>query len=440
MPEEAYLHQVLYMLIQDLAELWLEDSPGTRALHSLHEKQLERIARKIQDITGVKVTPKTLRNYIQRKIGEKSQYLDLIAAAWLVATKQLDEKAVSFADGTTDNRFSQCVALFRRRNNEIMKCLSRPEGQTLEFKEEMPGPNSLANTLSAFANSSGGMIVIGVNEHHLPLIDGLTGNEQALTRMNAALRRLDPEPMLEYGWFYVYDGDKKLFFIRIPAPPSNHKLVKSFGQAYCRRGSSDAPVETGPRIRGPKCKVTAARRKLLTALRRVLTIMGSSAAGEAHNVVATFSLIYIAEIFSTYLIDLMAEIHTRHTEDAGFVGDMNNVIEHRLEILRRGDIEAFLVGMKSTPTIFRALAEGREILERVFSLARIWRRNGGLTDEEYVASFGGALHTERALTVAEVRALAGGIHALSGKIDSATNSAYRLQELSMEDLPPSSWV
>jgi hypothetical protein len=440
MPDEAYRNQVLFMLIQDLAELWLDDRADARALHSVHDKQFRKIALRIQDITGQTINSRTLRNYVHGKIGEQSQLLDLIASAWLVTTEHVEKKDVSLAEGTTEDRFSQCVALFRRTKSEIIKHFSHPEGETLEYKEEIPGADSLAKTISSFANASGGLIVVGVNEHRLPRIDGLSGNELALTRTRAALSRLIPEPKLEYGWFYVYDGDKKIFFIRVPAPPPGHTLVKALGQAYRRRGSEDTPVEIGPRVRGPKCKVTGARHKLLTSLRRALTIMKSSAAGEAHSVVATFSLIYVAEIFATYLIDLMAEVHTRHTEDAGFIGDMNNVIEHRLEILRRGDVDAFLIGMKSTPAIFRTLTDHRDIVARVFSLSRIWRRNGGVADEAFVASFGGTLHSECTLTVAELRELAGHIHALSGKVDSAANSAYKLQELSVEDLPASCWT
>src|SRR4051812_27014235 len=110
MPDIEYRNQVIYMLIQDLAELWLADFPDARALHSVPDGQFKKIAKKILDATGVSITSKSLRNYVHGQIGEHS-LLDLIAAAWLVATRQLDRKEVQTRDGgTIEDRFAQSIA------------------------------------------------------------------------------------------------------------------------------------------------------------------------------------------------------------------------------------------------------------------------------------------------------------------------------------------
>lgn len=44
----------------------------------------------------------------------------------------------------------------------IQNLLSSSESKTLEFKESMPTPLSIAKTACAFANSGGGSIIIGV--------------------------------------------------------------------------------------------------------------------------------------------------------------------------------------------------------------------------------------------------------------------------------------
>ncbi|WP_051920360.1 AlbA family DNA-binding domain-containing protein [Thermodesulfobacterium hydrogeniphilum] len=45
--------------------------------------------------------------------------------------------------------------------NEILKLLEKEEGNKLEFKERFN--DSILKTISAFANTHGGLIIVGVN-------------------------------------------------------------------------------------------------------------------------------------------------------------------------------------------------------------------------------------------------------------------------------------
>jgi predicted HTH transcriptional regulator len=42
--------------------------------------------------------------------------------------------------------------------------LSKPEGKTLEFKQDMSSPKGVLKTLVAFANTAGGRLVIGITD------------------------------------------------------------------------------------------------------------------------------------------------------------------------------------------------------------------------------------------------------------------------------------
>ena len=44
----------------------------------------------------------------------------------------------------------------------IEHLLTQPEGKTLEFKRDLSSPRNLLKTLVAFANSAGGIVLIGV--------------------------------------------------------------------------------------------------------------------------------------------------------------------------------------------------------------------------------------------------------------------------------------
>lgn len=47
---------------------------------------------------------------------------------------------------------------------EIVDLLSRPEGKTLEFKRDLSSPDGVLRTIVAFANTSGGTVVVGVED------------------------------------------------------------------------------------------------------------------------------------------------------------------------------------------------------------------------------------------------------------------------------------
>ena len=47
---------------------------------------------------------------------------------------------------------------------DLVDLLRRPEGKTLEFKRELSAPDGVLRTLVAFANTAGGVILIGVED------------------------------------------------------------------------------------------------------------------------------------------------------------------------------------------------------------------------------------------------------------------------------------
>lgn len=47
---------------------------------------------------------------------------------------------------------------------DISRILAQPEGKTLEFKQDLSSPDRLLRTVVAFANTSGGILIIGVQD------------------------------------------------------------------------------------------------------------------------------------------------------------------------------------------------------------------------------------------------------------------------------------
>lgn len=48
--------------------------------------------------------------------------------------------------------------------DHLRRLVARGEGQTIEFKRRVPSPDRLAKEVIAFANSSGGQLLLGVTD------------------------------------------------------------------------------------------------------------------------------------------------------------------------------------------------------------------------------------------------------------------------------------
>ena len=49
--------------------------------------------------------------------------------------------------------------------NNLIDLIAQGENKTLEFKETLPKNESIAKTVVAFSNTSGGRLIIGVNDN-----------------------------------------------------------------------------------------------------------------------------------------------------------------------------------------------------------------------------------------------------------------------------------
>ena len=117
--------------------------------------------------------------------------------------------------------------------------LQQREGETLEFKRELPGSSDLAVLISAFYNTRGGAIVVGVDDQRQPV--GLLrpqGVEAGITHIIRDRLDLDVLPVIEIvpyaGWeFVVVTCPRGLY------PPY---FVRGESRPYVRIGSTNRPA------------------------------------------------------------------------------------------------------------------------------------------------------------------------------------------------------
>jgi predicted HTH transcriptional regulator len=120
---------------------------------------------------------------------------------------------------------------------EFERLVGQQEGETLDFKQEMPSSSDLARLITAFYNTRGGVIVFGVEDGTRRLIgvSNPQGIETGLVNIIRDRCSLDVMPTIE---LVSYQG---LEFVVVTCPQGVRKPYLVSGEAwpYVRVGSSN---------------------------------------------------------------------------------------------------------------------------------------------------------------------------------------------------------
>lgn len=133
---------------------------------------------------------------------------------------------------------------------EARALAEKGEGSQLEFKRRIAYPEKVVRECVAFANSSGGLLLVGVNDDGL--FTGLKFPEEDLYALNQAIKTLT-RPIIKYS-FEVIPLSKKKSVIAYTIPESGRKPhyavekpFERFGKAYFR--ISDQSVQASRELR-----------------------------------------------------------------------------------------------------------------------------------------------------------------------------------------------
>lgn len=112
-----------------------------------------------------------------------------------------------------------------KKNDEYIKDLIKsPEGQMLDFKLHISNPEKLAKTLTAFANTEGGKIVIGVSDKK-DLI-GIDPEEEIFMVEKASTDYCSPPVAIDFeiyetNVFIGHDEAKDIYILIVNVVKSN---------------------------------------------------------------------------------------------------------------------------------------------------------------------------------------------------------------------------
>lgn len=127
--------------------------------------------------------------------------------------------------------------------DELAARIAQGEGRTLEFKRGLPRDEKVARSLAAFANTRGGLLLIGVGDRGELL--GAPHPRQTLERLRAIAQGL-LEPALEVQLAIVDLGDARIVCCSVPLSPKRpHAVVRADGEneVVVRAGSSNRAAD-----------------------------------------------------------------------------------------------------------------------------------------------------------------------------------------------------
>ncbi len=128
-------------------------------------------------------------------------------------------------------------------SNPLYQEIQQGESKTLELKRELPKGEQLAKTLVAFANTSGGKLVIGVDDQRQ--IIGIHGDEFELMDQVASMLHAQCLPTLLPSIYLETANNKTLLIVQVHRGSQLPYYLKSKGRdngTYVRIGASNRPA------------------------------------------------------------------------------------------------------------------------------------------------------------------------------------------------------
>lgn len=107
---------------------------------------------------------------------------------------------------------------------DVKNLASTGEGTYLEFKRTIPSAEKIAREIAAFANTSGGTLLIGVDDDKSLI--GVTGYQEEEFLLEKAARELC-DPVIDIDVEIVHFGERDLLVIRVPESTQKPIYVRS---------------------------------------------------------------------------------------------------------------------------------------------------------------------------------------------------------------------
>lgn len=220
---------------------------------------------------------------------------------------------------------------------QVSSVILQPESEILEYKAVLPPSKSIAQIICSFANTNGGLLILGVSEIGGLKVSGLSEDFRATSITHKAIDLLSPKPAVDYG--YVEHNRKKLFAINVKKSANTisvaGKIFVRQGEKIIQANATDNIFQAGGyerilllnmQLDSFKSNTTDSKLKLLEHYQSILKMvdnLGPLLYPESPNrytnvkegkVLSRILFSSVVDNFETYLSDILFEIYLAKPE------------------------------------------------------------------------------------------------------------------------------
>jgi hypothetical protein len=327
--------------------------------------------------------------------------------------------------------------------DDIAELVGQPEGIRLEYKSVLPPSKNIAQLISAFANTEGGNIVLGVSYKGSEiLVTGLSNDFHANSITHKALDLLSPTPAVSYE--YITYQNKSLYVISV-TKSSVPVLVE--GVAYLRSGATILPAHAGIAqltqgrhdkigtvntiLEGYRLRTTNSKLRLIEHYQSILKILDDLAAilyplsaevptdNQEGKILLRILFSSIVDSFESYLSDLLYEIFLANPstlkssqnvtiEEVLNCADIHEFVKYwakqKLGKLQKGSVKGFIKENSQIRELGIIDPTAQNEIEGILQIRHLYSHRNGIVDEKFLQYFNGnySLNSEHRMSVNEV--------------------------------------
>jgi len=307
----------------------------------------------------------------------------------------------------------------------VSSIILHPESETLEYKAVLPPSKSIAQIICSFANTKGGLLILGVSEIAGLKIAGLSEDFRATSITHKAIDLLMPKPLVEYG--YVEHSRKKLFAIKVEKSAAT---ISVEGKIFARKGDrivqSNAVTNTfkpggysrisdlDSAFNLLKVKSTDSKLKLLEHYQSIFKMIDMlkfllypespsvHTSVKEGEVLARILFSSVVDNFETYLSDILFEIYlakpdTLKSEQMVKVEDVLNCSDiqefitfwakQKIGKLQKGSVKGFVSDNKQIRDLQVVDKATQDKIEKILQIRHLYSHRNGIIDDKFLKYF-----------------------------------------------------
>lgn len=357
-------------------------------------------------------------------------------------------------------------------SDEVINLLKQDENITLVFKAVLPPSRNIAQMISAFANTSGGLIILGVavvpNKRNEVI--GLSEDFHANTITHKALDLLSPLPKIHYQ-YVMYKG-KKIYAIKVG---KSETLITIEGKKFVRDGTNIKlvnPIEAKFKKNGYveitkinqllesyKKNTTNSKVRLLENYQSILKIiddLGSILYPEDTSIptnvqegkiLTRILFSSFVDNFETYLSELLYEIYLANpftlkskqevtVEEVLNCSDLEEFVKYlakqKIGKLQKGSVKGFIKENQQIKQLGVIDEKKQNDIEKILQIRHLYSHRNGMVDEKFLQYFVGesTLNSEHRMSISEICETINYLAEIIDEVDIAAMKKYKLAQIS----------